>query len=241
MMCKIQKRQNRETLLSTNKRGAYSSQRQAARRSRILRAAGQHLERHGLEALSMASIAAVSEVSVKTLYNLFGSRDLLLLEAAAEVLVDIGQSKEIQAAEAGLPRLLAYVVTTMVNFNKMPAYARAVISTIVKADLEPHLADRHMGVVRRFAETSLQFAEDNGELRDDTDILQLAEHISANQWGAVLLWEKGLLKVEQLPTHVALSHYMTLLPLCIGTRKERMSAELEALIQDSGLATQYSR
>ena len=225
-----------EEIVNNKKRGSYASPRQISRRQRILRAAGQHLETHGLEALSMASIAAVSEVSVKTLYNLFGSRDLLLLEAASEVLVDIGESEEIKQTEKGIPRLLNYVVTTMINFNKMPGYARAVISTLVKADLEIEVAERHMGVVRRFAEDSLEVAASAGELRTGTDIRQLSQHISANQWGAVLLWEKGLLDVAQLPSHVALSHYMTLTPLCEGERHDMMQSELEGLLLDSGLA-----
>ena len=222
--------------MESKKRGAYASPRQVSRRQRILRAAGKHLETHGLDALSMASIAAVSEVSVKTLYNLFGSRDLLLLEAAADVLVDLSESPEIKNTEEGIPRLLNYVVTTMVNFNKLPQYAYAVISTIVKADLEREAAERHMGVVRRFAEDSLTTAMAVGDLRDGVDIKQVAQHISANQWGAVLLWEKGLLPVRQLPTHVALSHYMTLTPVCRGKRQEQMKQELEALVQASGLA-----
>ncbi len=208
----------------------YASPRQVDRRKRILRSASAHLEAKGLEALSMSSIARASEVSVKTLYNLFGSRDELLLEAAAETLVDLGQSEVILAAEKGIPRLLTYVVSTMEDFIKAPGYAHAIISILAKADMEQNLTDLHMGVVRRFAEASLQVAADQGELIEGVETEMIAQHISANQWGAVLLWIKGLIDISDLPRHVAYSHYMTLIPVCIGSRRAHLEQEFKALL-----------
>ena len=74
------------------------------------------------------------------------------------------------------------------------------------------------------------------ELRPGINIERIAQHISANQWGAVLLWIKGLLDINDLPAHVALSHYMTLLPVCVGERRAKMAAECEALLLSSGAA-----
>ena len=178
----------------------------------------------------MSSIAEASEVSVKTLYNLFGSRDELLLEAAAETLVNLGQSELIQAAENGIPRLLTYVVSTMEDFIKGPRYAHAIISILAKAEMEKELTDLHMGVVRRFAEASLEVAADNNELAHGVDMRVIAQHISANQWGAVLLWTKGLIEISDLPRHVAYSHYMTLIPVCIGTRRAHLEQEFNSLL-----------
>ena len=226
--------------LGSQKRGSYDSPRQSDRRRRILHAASTHLEQFGLEALSMGSIAEVSGVSVKTLYNLYGSRDQLLLAAASDVLADLGQRDSVLKEAQGLPRLRAYVVSSMADFKSMPQYAYGVISILVKADLGPEVADLHMGVVRRFALSALQYAQTQGELREGTDLAMLAQHISANQWGAVLLWQKGLIPVEALAHHVDLSHFLTLLPFCVGARREKMEAELSELMakaQPSALTT----
>ena len=211
----------------------YSSPRQQDRRKRILKATAAHLVKHGLETISMQGIAQDSGVSVKTLYNLFGSRDELLLKAGTRELSNLESSDTILRVEEGLPRLLAYVVATMDDFVAAPKYAHAIISTLAKADLTLDLADHHMGVVRRYAEASLLIAKDQGELRADVDTAKLARHISADQWGAVLLWVKGLLPVEDLPDHVAFSHYATLLAVTRGRRRDLMEQQFEALITNS--------
>jgi AcrR family transcriptional regulator len=218
------------------KRGPYSSQRQLDRRVRILRATRTHFEKYGASAVTMQAIAEISEVSTKTLYNLFGSRDLLLLETASERLVELGLSDFVLAAEAGLPRLLAYTAGSMKQFVEMPKYARAVISILVGPDLPPEAAFERLGVVQRFAHTSLEIAATQGELRDDLDLNELANHLATNQWGAVLWWEKGLIELEQLETHVSLSHYTTLIPVSVGARRQQMEAELDQL-----LATKFNK
>ena len=218
-------------------RGPYSSPRQQDRRLRILRAAGTQLEKHGFAALTMNSIAAVSYVSTKTLYNLFGSLDGLLLEAAAELLVDLEQSDFVQQSEAGIPRLLAFTIGSMKQFEAMPDYARAIISILVRAELEPAAAYARMGVVQRFAYAALGIAAEQGELRPGLDLHELSSLVAANQWGAVLLWEKGLLRLDQLAAHISLSHYLILTPACSGTRKRSMEAKLHELLIRSATGT----
>lgn len=221
--------------MSSKPQRKYSSPRQVDRRRRILNVAATHLVSHGLDSLSMNSLAAASEVSVKTLYNLFGSRDELLLKAGTQSLTHLEESETILSVEPGIPRLYAFVVATMQDFIAAPKYAHAVISTLAKADLSETLADRHMGVVRRYAESSLKIAAENNELRPGVDVRRLATHISADQWGAVLLWIKGLLDVSALPDHVALSHYMTLLPITTGVRRAQMEREYEQLLIETAL------
>jgi len=214
----------------SNKRGPYSSERQQKRRRRILRMAGIQLQKHGLDALTMQSIAEVSEVSTKTLYNLFGSRELLLLEAASDRLTDLEHSPAVLDAEPGIPRLLAFTVGTMAQFEEMPKYARAVIAIVFRADMDKDTAYLNMGPVQRFAHASLVTAQSQDELCEDVDLLELSYVIAANVWGTVLLWEKGLLELEQLKHQIALSDCLTLTPICIGTRREEMQARLESLL-----------
>lgn len=72
------------------KRGPYTSTRQQNRWHRVLRATAKPLEFHCKFALTMQVVATISDVSIYTLYNLFGhsfgqlrgSRDQLLFEVA---------------------------------------------------------------------------------------------------------------------------------------------------------------
>jgi AcrR family transcriptional regulator len=212
------------------KRGPYSSPRQQERRQRILRAAALQVEEHGLAALSMQSIAEISEVSTKTLYNQFGSLDLMVLEYASQHLADLGASSAVVDSEEGIPRLLMFIIGSMKQFEERPVSARAVISILVRADLDTEAAYERFGPVQRLAYASLCVAEDQGELRAGLDLNELSYLLAANLWGVVLLWEKGLLKLEQLVPQISLSSYLSLTPLCLGERKQSMEAELNALL-----------
>jgi AcrR family transcriptional regulator len=219
------------------KRGPYSSPRQQDRRERILRAAVELLEQHGLAALTMPSIALSSDVSTKTLYNLFETRDLLVLEAASERLANLEQSEAVLGCEPGLPRLLGFTAGAMQQFEKMPVNARTVISILVRADLDYATAYERLGPVQRVAHASLCTADELGELRAGLDLTELSYLVASNQWGVVLLWEKGLLKLEQLETQVSLSHYLTLTPLCLGKRRQSMEANMNELLDRLAPAT----
>lgn len=218
----------------SKKRGPYSSPRQQERRKRILEAAAVELESRGFSALSMQRIAEVSDVSTKTLYNLFGSLDLLLLDAASQHLVDLQESAPVLAAEPGIPRLVAYASASVKRFEFLPDYARAVISILIRAELDPEAAYARFGPVQRFALSALSTAADRGELRADLDLKALSYLIAANEWGAVLLWEKKLLTVEQLEPQIRLNNLLTLIPLCLGKCKQLLEQELAKLF-DAGL------
>jgi AcrR family transcriptional regulator len=219
----------------SKKRGPYSSPRQQDRRLRVLRVAGELLEKHGLGALTMQSIAQSSDVSTKTLYNLFNTLDLLVLEAASEQLAILEQSEAVLNCEPGLPRLLAYTAGSMKRFEEMPEYARAVVAILLRADFDYATTYEQMGPIQRVAYASLCTSAELGELRAGLDLGELSCLVASNQWGVVLLWKKGLLKLEQLGTQVSLSHYLTLTPLCVGKRKQSMETHMNALLD--GLAT----
>jgi AcrR family transcriptional regulator len=223
----------------SNKRGPYSSPRQQQRRSRVLRVAGIQLERHGLAALTMQSIAEVSNVSTKTLYNLFGSRDLLLLEAASELLDNLEQSPAVLDSEPGIPRLLAYSEGAMKGIEHSPEYSRTIMTLLIRGDLDETTARARFGRLQRVTYNCLCTAAEQGELRADLNLLELSYLITGNQWGITLLWEKGLIRLEQLGPQTKLSHYLALTPLCRGKRKKIMEAKLQELLSHSAPITPH--
>ena len=70
-----------------------------------------------------------------------------------------------------------------------------------------------------------------GELRDGLDLTRLSYQIAASVWGVVLLWEKGILVLEELRPAISLNHFLTLTPLCVGKRRELMEAGLHEVLQ----------
>ena len=215
----------------STERGRYSSPNQQERRLRILGAARTQLDSRGLTALTMQNIADTSDVSLKTLYNLFGSRELLLLEAAWELLDNLEVSGAVQYAKPGISRLMAYTEGAIQGFEYTPEYARVIVSILLRAERDDPTARVQLGRVQQVALNSLTAAVEQEELRDDLDLVALSDLICANQWGVVLLWEKGMLGLAQLAAQTSLSHHLTLTPLCIGKRKLLMEAKLQTLLR----------
>lgn len=215
--------------MDNNKRGPYSSPRQKQRRQDILRAAVQQIGERGLSAVTMKDIAEASGVATKTLYNLYGSRDLLLLEAASGILDALESSVGVQAAEPGIPRLLAYTERAMACFDEDGEFARFTISILFAGEAGHPTVQHQLGLVQVLARECLQEAAARGELVPGTSIEDVARIISANQWGVALLWEKGMMDLEQMKTHTLLSHLLTLASVTRGERRKALEKESQDL------------
>lgn len=221
----------------SQKRGSYSSPRQQQRRREILAAAIAEMQEHGLSSVTMKNIAQSSNVSTKTLYNLYGSRDLLLLEATSVLLQDLEQSKWVQRVEPGIPRLLAYTESAMRVFD-YGEFTRPIFSILLSAEPGHAVAKSQLGRMQRIAYEALCIAADQGELLPDIDLHELSYILAANQWGVALLWEKGLISAKQLKKQTTLSHCLTLAPACRGKRKTMLLQECQTRLTQQSEAHQ---
>jgi AcrR family transcriptional regulator len=215
------------------KRGPYSSPLQQERRQRILRAARSELEKHGVAALTMKGIAEASDVSLKTLYNLFGNRELLLLLVASEQLDELEKNTLARDIEPGIPQLLAYAEGAMQLFSAAPDLAAVTVRILLQADNDLQPAHVQLERVRKFAHEALCYAAERGEFLSDFDLDELSILISGQQWGLALMWDKGLLSLDQLQTQLTISHCLTLSPLCRGERKRWLEARVRELLTHS--------
>ena len=112
-------------------RGKYASPAQAERRRRILRETLKLLQEASPADISMGQIAELSEVSTKTLYNLFKSRNGLLLAAAAQTRADTQTSINVMSAPVGISRILELTRRTMDTFERSPEFMNSTMSVVV--------------------------------------------------------------------------------------------------------------
>lgn len=183
----------------------------------------------------MQVIAREADVSTRTLYNLFGTLDVLLLDAAAQMLDDLLASASVHESERGIPQLLAFASGGIRPFVDAPEYARAVIAILARADLSREDAYARFGPVQRVALDALEYARDHGELVEGANPLTLSWLIASNGWGAVLLWEKGLLDVRELEHKVTMNNCLTLIPMTVGRRQRALERALVHLLRGSEL------
>jgi AcrR family transcriptional regulator len=145
-------------------RGRYASPAQAERRKRILRETLKLLASESPSDISMAQIAELSDVSNKTLYNLFKSRNGLLLAAAAQTRADTQNSANVMSAPAGISRILELTRRTMDTFEKSPEFMESAMSVVVGISAEDEAEHHRVGITQKWFHEALLVAESEDQL-----------------------------------------------------------------------------
>ena len=195
-------------------RGKYASPAQAERRKRILRETLKLLQVASPADISMAQIAERSGVSTKTLYNLFKSRNGLLLAAAAQTRADTQSSANVMAAPAGISRILELTRRTMDTFERSPEFMESAMSIVVGISAEEEAEHHRVGITQKWFHEALLVAEWEDPLLPGTDCMQLSQLLAASEWGATLMWQKGLISLETLRRQAIIKHCLDLMPFC---------------------------
>jgi len=201
-------------------RGRYASPAQAERRKRILRETLKLLQEASPADISMAQIAELSDVSTKTLYNLFKNRNGLLLAAAAQTRADTQSSANVMSAPAGVSRILELTRRTMDTFERSPEFMESVMSVVVGISADDEAEHHRVGKTQQWFYEALLVAESEDQLLPGTDCMQLSQLLAASQWGVTLMWQKGLISLEALRRQAIIKHCLDLMPFCrMETRK----------------------
>ena len=201
-------------------RGSYASPAQVERRKRILRETLKLLQEASPADISMAQIAELSEVSTKTLYNLFKSRNGLLLAAAAQTRADTQSSANVMSAPAGISRILELTRRTMDTFERSPEFMESAMSVVVGISAEDEAEHHRVGKTQQWFYEALLIAESEDQLIPGTDCMELSQLLAASQWGVTLMWQKGLISLETLRRQATIKHCLDLMPFCrMETRK----------------------
>ena len=217
-------------------RGKYASPAQRERRQRILNETLSLLEKEAAESVSMSRIAELSDVSTKTLYNLFGSRSGLLLAAAAQTRTNILESEPLVNAPEGLSRIIELTKCTMANFRAAPEFMASAISVVVGISPSEESEHHRVGMTQQLFHGSLLIAKAKGELQPGTDCLQLSQLMAASQWGVTLLWQKQLISLEALEQQAIMKHCLDLMPFA----QPKTGAWLQQLLCETSAPQLYA-
>ena len=191
-------------------RGRYASPAQAERRRRILRETLKLLEKAPPTDISMAQIAELSEVSTKTLYNLFKNRNGLLLAAAAQTRADTQNSVDVMKAPAGISRILELTRRTLDTFERSPEFMASAMSIVVSISVDDEAEHHRVGKTQQWFYEALLIAESEDQLLPGTDCMQLSQLLAASQWGVTLMWQKGLISLETFRRQAIIKHCVEL-------------------------------
>jgi AcrR family transcriptional regulator len=200
-------------------RGKYASAVQVERRERILRETLKLLASTLPTDISMDQIADASGVSTKTLYNLFGNRNGLLLAAGAQVREANESSDPVASEPAGIPRIIALTRRAMDTFAESPAFMESAVSLVLSISAEEEAIYERVGRTQQWFYEQLLVAEADGDLLPGTNCTQLSHILAASQWGCTLLWQKKLISLEELRQQALLKHCLDLKSYCAPHRQ----------------------
>jgi len=198
---------------------------QQQRRERILLSTRDQLSQFGYEGLNMRELAVIADVSTSTLYNLYQSKDTLILAALEDQLADIN----VVVAEtntSGLGRFLARVDAVADQIVETPKYAEAMGKMLFGADAHDPIVQLLIGSSLSFNREELAEMADCGELRQETDRNFLARSLSSTGWSTVLMWMKGYVALHDFKQEYVRNAVTMMLPYVTQAAEVRLRQRL---------------
>lgn len=172
-------------------------------RERILVAADKIIRKEGLEALSMRYLAEIAKVSLRTPYNLFGSKTVILGELFIHILEGLFPSQALAQSEGGIAGLLSFIDDLKSNQSLFDEDLRALYWSMMCAP-EQELRDMGFDWIGELIEPLTAKALEDGELKPNTASEQIARQLIViltaifGMWaGQQLEFEEVLIQVEK--------------------------------------------
>ena len=205
----------------------YESPRQLARQASILEATRQMLAEVGYNGMTMRNLAERAGVVPGTLYNLYKSKDELILAALEDLLDGIGDSL-LRKSEPGIDRLLRFYDFLAQSLDRQPAYAEAMGRALYRSVEGDPLVEILYGRVVRYVQSELGVAQRNGQIKADVDLEIFAKHCTAAGWAVVMAAAMGVFSEEQVSGEYLRAHYMVLIPILNDEWRARVLAVSES-------------
>lgn len=198
---------------------------QQQRRERILLSARDQLSQFGYEGLNMRELAVIADVSTSTLYNLYQSKDTLILAALEDQLADIN-AVVAETNTSGLGRFLARVEAVADQIVETPKYAEAMGKMLFGADAHDPIVQLLIGTSLSFNREELAEMASCGELRQETDRNFLARSLSSTGWSTVLMWMKGYVALHDFKQEYVRNAVTMMLPYVTPAAEVRLRQRL---------------
>lgn len=204
--------------------------RQEDRRHRILGVARQMVADYGYGGMVMSEVAERAEVSPTTLYNLYNTKDELLLEALRELMVISYQRVgEMEELEPGWKYMLGVMEYGAKLRASEPAYAEAITDALLRAVQGDALTELLLRAVRQDFLHSLTKMAERDELRKEVDVEHLATILLGNYWSTFMMINKGMEAISRMRVSLLVNLLSVLIASSQGAARDEMETNLEEI------------
>lgn len=198
--------------------------RQKARREAILEAVRRLLDESGYDGVSMRQVATEAGVSPSTLYEIYDSKDTLILQSVRNYFDQIEETET--GVEPGLDRLVSRLESIGSFFQSSPKQGEGVSRLLFQNsdnDLSTQVLLLNAFDARR---RSLEEMVDAGQITQPPDLDLLARTLVSITWGTVLFHQRGVLGSADVTRELVRESMSVLLPHAASPRIKRRMVRL---------------
>jgi AcrR family transcriptional regulator len=200
--------------------------RQQSRRSKILGVARELLAKRGYDGVTMRELARQSRVATKTLYDVYGSKDELLMVSVKDRVAMVFHAAEAAAGDlTGVARVLYFVERGMHATMVTPKLSRAVAPFV--AGPEDHFGMAE--IYERCHGRGLREMEAAGELQPWADIPTLLSQLALTVTGVLQLWARDQIKSKHLVVQSQLAAAQVLAPTVRGEALKEVTSTIREI------------
>ncbi len=203
--------------------------RQKDRRRKILSSARDMLTERGYDGMVMNQVARRANVSPTTLYNLYHTKDEMLLAALRDLTLDAARMTAAEIEEPGYEFILLHLHYSANQSQKGAAYARAITEALFRAKPGDELVEMMLTELSENVLISLKAMKTRGELRSETDLEELAVSMAGNYWSTFLLWTKGVIRLADLGRHLMRNFLSMLIAASCGSARTDLESRYSQL------------
>jgi AcrR family transcriptional regulator len=199
------------------------SERQIMRRATILSRARELMEERGYDGITMRDLAERSGVALKTLYDIYRSKDELLAKAIEERarLVFAGLDKD--TGRTGFDRLMMIADRQWRGALEVPNLTKSVAPILNTQPGAFTIEDAYMRYHRR----AIQEIADAGELAPWADVDFLVRLMLVDQGPITILWSRDEITSDQLLDFTVMMMCQVLYPAVLGGTRDAIGRVLE--------------
>ena len=208
----------------------------AERRERIMRAARQLVAKRGYDGLTMRDLAQAARVSVPTLYNLFGSKDAILVAELQTMAARIVAQLPL-ASDEHFARAITAFDAGMRLVEESPEFFRACIRMFFTSPATDDMRFRTEEAYIAIMTANLSAAKAAGQLADWAEPRVVAQHLFALYMSAFMAWGIGELDFATFRT----TAFSGACHLLAGVARGKFAADVEARIRQLSTSITYGQ
>ena len=187
---------------------------QQDRRDRILSATRELVAQQGYDGMIMRDVATLANVSPTTLYNLYNTKDELLLAALRDKLTENLRVAPPDSFTPSYDYFAAQLRNSVRQTHESPAYAHAITQALMRATPGDPMVEYLIHNVKHGLLQGLEVMATRSELHKNAGLDAVANSMTGAFWGAHLMLSKHELDLADLENALNRSFISLLLPVC---------------------------